>query len=233
MKEPGHLEQDCVLHCGTSVAGVFAETLNTLDIDSHWNEQSAFLRKTNLKIIGAFDQQIKRFPFKIKSDDFDNGKEFVNWAFKKYCERNNIEFTRSRSYKKNDQAHIEERNCHRIREYVGYDRLETQEQVDLLNDIYENEFRFLNNFFFTTRKLISKKRVAKKIVKKYGEAKTPYRRILDSKKVGINVKMKLIQQYQKLNPAELQRNLIIKLRALKSKITVSKTNLATTLEKNR
>lgn len=231
VKEPGHLEQDCVLHCGNSNSGTFAETLNTMDIDTHWLELSAFLHKTNVKTIGAFHEQIDRFPFKIKSTDFDNGIEFVNWKMKEYCDKSKILYTRSRSYHKNDQAHIEERNGHRVRNYIGYGRIETQDIVDLLNNIYQNEFRLLNNFFFSTRKLKEKKKVDKKYSKKYEVAKTPYERVLASKTIKGITKIRLMQEYYKLNPAELKRNLDIKLMKLNEMIWVSKTNLSTTQEK--
>lgn len=226
--EPGHVEQDCVLHCGTTVAGKYAETLNTLDIDTHWNEQSAFLKKTKSKVIGAFHGQRKRFPFEIKSTDFDNGFEFVNWSFHGYCKREGIDFTRSRSYRKNDQAHIEGKNYQSIRKVIGYDRIEEQEIVDLLNDIYSKEFRLLNNFFYATQKLKSKKRVNGRIIKKYEKARTPYQRVLNSKKINSETKRKLRQEYDKLNPAQLQRILHIKLQKLNKMLSVSKTNLATT-----
>ena len=229
INEPGHVEQDCVLHCGSSVAGTYAETLNTLDIETHWNEQTAFLKKTKSKVVGAFHEQRSRFPFKIKSIDFDNGYEFVNWAMHKYCKREEIDFTRSRPCKKNDQAHIEGKNYQSIRRVIGYDRIEDQKIVDLINDIYQNEFRLLNNFFYATQKLEEKIQVKEgKYRKKYGKAKTPYERVLESKKIDLEIKIKVVKQYTHLNPAELQRNLFIKIQRLKKMISVSKTNLATT-----
>ena len=229
--EPGHVEQDCVLHCGTTTAGTYAETLNTLDIHTHWNEQTAFLKKTKKKVIGAFHMERKRFPFSILSTDFDNGFEFVNWAMYEYCKKEKIDFTRSRSYHKNDQAHIEGKNNESVRKVIGYDRIEDQEIVDLVNSIYHNEYRLLNNFFYATQKLKTKKRVNGKIRKKYEEAKTPYRRVMESKKIDKKTKLMLAQQYHKLNPAELQRNLFIKTRKLKEMIRVSKIDLATTPKK--
>lgn len=227
--EPGHVEQDCVLHCGNSVAGTFAETLNTLDIETHWNEQTAFLKKTHRKVIGAFHEQRKRFPFDIKSTDFDNGYEFVNWSMHKYCKREKIDFTRSRPYRKNDQAHVEGKNYQSIRKVIGYDRIEDQDIVDLVNDIYSNEYRLLNNFFYATQKLEEKIKVKEgKYRKRYGVAKTPYERVLESKKIDLKIKAKLIKEYNQLNPAELQRNLHIKIKRLKKMLSVSKTNLATT-----
>jgi len=232
VNEPGHLEEDCVLHCGTSNTGEFGETLNSLDIDTYWSEQTAFLHKTNVKVIGAFHTQRKRFPFQIKSADFDNGYEFINWNFHKYCKKEGIAFTRSRPYRKNDQAHIEGKNYDTIRKVIGYDRIDKQEAIDLLNDIYANEFRLLNNFFYTNRKLMSKERVKGKVIKKYGKAMTPYARVLKSKNVDLQTKMKLIRQYNQLNPAELQRNLVIKLKALHEINSVSNLNWATTPTKS-
>jgi len=230
IKEMGHVEQDCVLHCGNSVAGRYAETLNTLDIHTHWNEQTAFLKKTKVKVVGAFNEQRKRFPFEIKSVDFDNGHEFVNWSFYEYCKKEGIDYTRSRPYHKNDQAHIEGKNWHTVRRVIGYERIEDEDIVDLVNDIYKNEFRLLNNFFYATRKLIKKEKVNKKWRKKYDEAKTPYRRVIDSKEVKLEVKVKLMKEYNNLNPAELERNLTKKIRRLGNMISVSKTKLATTQE---
>lgn len=228
IKEMGHVEQDCVLHCGSSLSGEYAETLNTLDIHTHWSEQQAFLHSTKRKIIGAFDIQRHRFPFPIKSTDFDNGSEFVNKGYYAYCKKENIEFTRSRPYKKNDQAHIEGKNYHTIRKVFGYERIEDRDIVDHLNEIYTTEFRLLNNFFYATQKLEAKQRIGGKVKKKYGKAKTPYQRVLDSKNIDVKIKMKLMIEYSKLNPAQLQRNLHIKLTKLNEMISVSKLNHATT-----
>ena len=228
VKEAGHAELDCVLHCGRTVAGTFAETLNIMDIHTHWNEQMCMLSKNSSKVVSSLHQLKQLFPFIIKSIDFDNGYEFVNWDLKYYCERHRITYTRSRSYHKNDQAHIEERNGHRVRRLIGYDRITQQEIVDLVNDIYQNEYRLLNNFFYSTRKLISKEKVDKKYKKVYGIAKTPYQRVLECKGVELGVKMRLMSQYKQLNPAELNRNLVKKMKHLRELVSVSKLNQATT-----
>jgi len=130
--EPGHGEMDCVLHCGMSLLGIYAETLNILDIATHWNEKKIFLKKTNKKIVGSFHILKKQFPFPLLSIDFDNGFEFVNWLLKHYCEKQNLDYTRSRSYHKNDQAHIEGKNYHSVRKVVGYDRIDDEHVVNLL-----------------------------------------------------------------------------------------------------
>jgi len=215
-KEPGHTEMDCVLHCGESLSGQYAETLNVLDIYSHWNEKKIFLKKTKAKIVGAFhDMRIKHFPFPIRSIDFDNGFEFVNWILKGYCNRSNISYTRSRSYHKNDQAHIEGKNYQSVRKVTGYERISDPKLVEMINDIYQNEHRLLTNFFYTTLKLKEKKRIGSKVTKAYEEARTPYQRLLETDKISKEIKDKLIKKYKRLNPAQLQRSLIRKLEKIK------------------
>lgn len=223
VNEPGHIEMDCVLHCGESVAGTYAETLNLLDIETHWNEKDIFLNKTNVKVIGSIHTLRKQFPFALKSVDFDNGYEFVNWAMYRYCDREKLSYTRSRAYKKNDQAHIEGKNNHSVRKLVGYDRITKHSIVDLIQNIYQNEHRLLTNYFYTTLKLKEKTRVNGKVTKKYGIAKTPYQRVIESDKIDKEIKEKLKLEYQNLNPAELSRNLEKKLKKLENMIRKSNT----------
>lgn len=228
-KEPGHTEMDCVLHCGESLSGHYAETLNVLDIYSHWNEKKIFLNKTKAKIVGAFhEMKTKQFPFPIKSTDFDNGHEFVNWVLKGYCDRNNVSYTRSRSYHKNDQAHIEGKNHQSVRRVVGYDRITDQKLVEMINNMYQNEHRLLTNYFYTTLKLKEREKVNGKTTKSYEVAKTPYKRLMESDKISEEIKTKLKAEYMKLNPAELQRNLRKKLKQIKQYRSVTVLNLATT-----
>lgn len=216
--EAGHIEMDCILHCGNSLSGTFAETLNLLDIHTHWNEKMIFLKKTHEKVIGAFHMLRKQFPFSVESIDFDNGYEFVNWAMHAYCKREGISFTRSRSYHKNDQAHIEGKNFQSVRRVIGYGRIETTEVVALVNDIYQNEHRLLTNFFYPTFKLKAKTRIGGKTKKSYETPLTPYQRVLASEVVPGRVKDQLRAQYRTLNPAQLQRSLQNKLAKLQDLI---------------
>jgi len=228
---PGHLETDCVLHCGDSLSGIYAETINSLDIHIHWNEKRMVLKKTKSKVIGVIHTMRSKYPFPILSVDFDNGFEFVNWSMYGYCKREQIAFTRSRSYHKNDQAHIEGKNYESVRRVVGYGRIDDQTLVDMWNDIYENEHRLLTNFFYATMKLIEKKRVGGKIIKKYGQAQTPYQRVLEAPTIPEETKVRLQKEYETLNPLALQRSMsekIEKIQAyMKSKKMVTVFNLAT------
>ena len=227
VNEPGHIEMDCVLHCGSSLSGQYAETLNLLDIETHWNEKKLFLNKTKAKVVGSIHDLRKQFPFPMLSIDFDNGFEFVNWILYGYCQRENIAFTRSRPYHKNDQAHIEGKNYQSVRKVVGYDRITDLVLVNLIDDIYQNEHRLLTNFFYTTLKLKGKKRQGSKIHKVYEIAKTPYQRIIESDKISKEVKDQLTKQYNSLNPAQLQRDLRKKMDKINDYRSVTVLNLAT------
>ncbi|OGK49194.1 hypothetical protein A3A93_05020 [Candidatus Roizmanbacteria bacterium RIFCSPLOWO2_01_FULL_38_12] len=215
VKEPGHIEMDCVLHCGESVSGVYAETVNMIDIDTHWNERRMILKKTNRKVIGVVHKVRGSLPFPLLSIDFDNGSEFVNWGMHGYCTRDKIAFTRSRPYKKNDQAHIEGKNYQSVRRVTGYGRITDEKIVAAFNDLYEQEHRLLTNFFYTTLKLKKKERRGTKIYKSHEKAQTPYQRILQSKQVSDEIKQKLKNEYESLNPAALHRSLQKKLKKIR------------------
>jgi len=206
VQNPGNLEIDTVHHCGERLEGAYAVTLNNIDILTLWSEQECFLRCLRSQVISGFDLVRKRFPYSIISADFDNGGEFKNYQFVNYCERNKIKFTRSRSYKKNDQCYIEGNNFVDVRELIGYERYETKEEVDLINDLYRNEHRLLNNFFYPNMKLKVKKRDGAKVTKTYDNARTPYQRVLESS-VSEVIKSKLREEYENLNPAELNRSI--------------------------
>lgn len=227
VKEPGHIEMDCVLHCGDSLSGQYAETLNLLDIHTHWNEKKIFFNKTKIKIVGGVHTLKGQFPFLLKSVDFDNGMEFVNWVMYNYCRKQGISFTRSRSYHKNDQAHIEGKNYQSVRKVTGYERISDPVLIGMIDDLYQNEHRLLTNFFYTTMKLKKKIRKGGKSIKIYEEAKTPYQRVMESDKISRETKDKLTREYLSLNPAKLQRCLQEKLEKINDYRSVTLLNLAT------
>ena len=138
--------------------------------------------------------------------DSDNGGEFINDILYRYCLDEQITFTRSRPYKKNDQAHVEQKNWSVVRHVVGYDRWESQEELDLLNSLYA-DLRLYVNFFQPVLKLIGKEQVGKKTVKRYDEAATPYQRVLQSEQVDLPAKARLCHQYLQLNPVRLRNEI--------------------------
>lgn len=203
---PGFIESDTVAHCGTSVAGHFAYTTNSVDIATGWSEQRATYGKGFRDIAIQIEDMEMSLPFAILGFDSDNGGEFINdFLFRYFRHRKKpIDFTRSREYQKNDNAHVEGKNWTHVRQWLGYRRFENPKIVDLLNDLYKNEWRFYHNFFIPSVKLISKERVASKTIKKHDKPKTPYQRILESKHISKQTKDELKTLFKTLNPFKLK-----------------------------
>lgn len=205
VKELGHSEIDLASHNGGNPGGEFANTLVDTDLSSGWTEQEAFLGKAQKRVKHALETIDTRRPFSRKSIDSDSGSEFINWLLYRWCQETGVGFTRGRPGKKNDNPHVEQKNWTHVRKLVGYHRYDIKRQVDLLNDLYRNEWRLYENFFQPTIKLIEKKRVGGRVHKKYEKAQTPYRRMLSSDEVSEETKLELTLVYESLNPADLKR----------------------------
>lgn len=203
-RKPGFGEVDLVAHCGVSVKGHFAYTLDFIDLDTNWDECVAFLGKGEHAAMGGVQTIRARLPFDLLGIDSDNGEEFINWELYRWCQKEEITFTRCREYHKNDQAHVEEKNWSVVRRYTGYKRFETEEQVSLLNRLYE-QLRLYFNFFQATQKLERKERMNGKVKRIYPKAKTPLARVLEHKDIPEENKERLREQYKTLNPAKLLR----------------------------
>ena len=122
--QPGFLEADLVAHCGESAAGSFLHTLVLVDVATGWTECVALLRRSEADVIGALNSLRGRLPVPLLGLDTDNGSEFINYEMLRYCQREQITFTRSRVNRKNDQAFVEEKNGSVVRRLIGYDRYE-------------------------------------------------------------------------------------------------------------
>jgi len=200
---PGFLEMDLVAHCGESVEGIYLNTLTATDISTGWTECFALPNKTQAAVSQAISELRQRLPFPLLGIDSDNGSEFINDTLYRYCMTEHITFTRSRPYKKNDQAHVEQKNWSIVRHTVGYDRWETPEEQALLASIY-SDLRLYVNFFQPVLKLIGKVQVDGKTIKQYDQASTPFRRVLAADQVSAAVKLSLTNQFVYLNPAQLR-----------------------------
>lgn len=205
-ERPGFLEIDLVAHCGDSAAGQFLVTLTCTDICTGWTEISGLLHRSQEAVCEAIQVMRCRLPFPLRGLDSDNGTEFINDLLYRYCQQERLTFTRSRPYKKNDQAHVEQKNWSVVRHTVGYDRWETATELKLLKSIYD-DLRLYINFFQPSFKLLGKERLGNKIRKQYDVPKTPYQRVLDHTDVSTEVKTRLSQLYVQLNPAELRRQI--------------------------
>jgi hypothetical protein len=218
--KPGFLEADTVAHCGDSMAGMFIFTLDTVDIATGWTEQRAVWGKGEKGVLEQIRDIEKSLPFPILGFDSDNGVEFLNYhLLRHFTDRKQpVRFTRSRAYHKDDNAHIEQKNWTHIRQWIGYERLDNQNLVSLLNNLYKHEWRLFHNFFCPSVKLIAKKRSGSKIIKRHDSPKTPYQRIIESPHVSESVKTSLSKQLEKLNPFLLRKAMEKKLKTIFSHI---------------
>lgn len=203
---PGFIEIDLCAHCGGNASGDFAYTLTATDVCTGWTEMLAVRNKAQKWVFEALDTIIQQFPFTIKGIDSDNGSEFINDQLYRYCQIQNIKFTRGRPYKKNDNCYVEQKNNSVIRRNVGYKRYDTMRQLKSLNEIYKN-LRLLVNFFYPSMKIILKTRDGSKVRKKYDVPATPLQRLMEYKKEADEMMSDLLRQFETLNPAELKRNI--------------------------
>jgi len=214
INKPGFVEVDTVAHCGTSLLGDFAWSLTLSDIDSEWTEMRAVWNKGVHGVLEKIDAIRKILPFALIALDSDNGSEFINNHLVRYCatEGAPVHFTRSRPYRKNDQAHVEQKNWTHVRQVFGYERLNRAEYVALMDAIYQ-VLGLLNNYFMPVMKLVSKQRENAKIRKTYDAPKTPCQRLLDSPDVPETTKVLLRARLAELDPLTLRDELQNKLRA--------------------
>ena len=205
--KPGFVEIDLVGHEGGVAQGEFAFTLNLTDIQSGWTEPRAIKNKAQKWTFEALMHIKQRIPFALLGIDSDNGGEFINYHLYEYCTKNNIAFTRSRAYRKNDNCFVEQKNNSVVRRYAGYLRYDTQQQLNILNEIYD-QVRLMVNFFHPSMKLLSKSRNGAKTTRHYDEPKTPHQRLMSSTDIPQPVKDSLTAQFDQLNPAEINRQMV-------------------------
>jgi hypothetical protein len=199
---PGFLEADLVAHCGGNTNGSFLNTLTLVDIATGWLECLPLLRKSENDVIDGLQVANELLPFSIQGVDTDCGSEFINYELLDYCEENHITFTGARTHRKNDQAHVEEKNGSVVRRLVGYDGFEGWKAWEALARLYRVVRRYVN-FYQPSLKLVEKERIGAKVSKKYDDAKTPYQRVLLSEHISQSTKGSLKLEYKKLDPVYL------------------------------
>lgn len=212
-ERPGFLEMDLVAHCGESTEGTYLNTLTATDLATGWTEVRGLANKSQSAVSEAILELRQGLPFALLGIDSDNGSEFINETLLRYCQTEQITFTRSRPYQKNDQAHVEQKNWSVVRHTVGYDRLETAEELSLLCSIY-SDLRVYVNFFQPVLKLVGKERIDGKLIRSYDRAQTPYRRVLTLNTIPLEVKARLTAQYVQLNPVTLRASIDAKVARL-------------------
>ena len=199
---PGFLEVDLVSHCGESTEGFYLTTLSTVDVASGWSECMGVWGKGQQRVGAAVHRVRQRLPFPLLGLDSDNGSEFINHHLYSYCQREGITFTRSRSYKKNDSCHVEQKNWSVVRRLVGYDRYNSRPALEVLNRVYDLT-RLYVNFFQPVMKLVNKSRQGAKVHKVYDTAQTPYQRLLNAGILTEAKRQEMAAAYHGLNPVIL------------------------------
>jgi len=212
---PGHIEADTVAHCGETTAGNFVYSLTFTDLYSGWTELRAIWNKSGQAIRDHLQDIEAKAPFALKSFHADNGSEFLNWPLYEYLTGrrwHRVPFTRSRAYRKNDNAHVEQKNWTHVRQLFGHDRFEHAGLVPLMNDLYAQEWSQFQNHFRPSLKLHSRDKRGSKTVRRYEKPQTPYARLLASPQISQTNKARLRAEHAQLNPFDLKKNIEQKLR---------------------
>src|SRR4051812_49006315 len=199
---PGFCEVDMVAHGGTSVAGSFIQTLTMVDVATGWTECLPLLTREGSLVVEAINRAQNLFPWLLRGVDFDNDSAFMNDVVVPWCREQKLEVTRSRAYKKNDQAFVEQKNGAVVRRLMGYGRFDGVETARVMGRLYAAA-RLYVNFFQPSFKLKEKRREGAKVINRYHLPSTPYERALAHPKVTAAVKKRLRDQYRSLDPVGL------------------------------
>lgn len=186
---PGYLEIDLVSHSGASALGEFILTLDSVDIATCWVERKAVMGKGSEGIVQAIEEIAGKLPFRLRGIDSDNGSEFINHQLFTFCQARKLQFTRSRPYKKDDNAHIEQKNWTHVRKLLGWDRYDTPEALLAINELFE-ALRLFQNLYQPSMKLERKIRKGSRLLRRYDKPRTPLERVrecaaVDRKKVAL------------------------------------------------
>ena len=216
--DPGFGEVDTVAHCGSTLQGDFAYTVQYTDVSTIWTclraQWNKGERATKESMIGIKSG----LPFPLLGIDPDSGSEFINWNLKGWCDTENIVMTRTRPSMKNDHARIEQKNYTNVREFIGYVRIDNFEAIEIMNELYGVLEDYIN-FFLPSMKCVSKERIGSKYKRIYDKSQTAYQRVLAHPLISNEAKERLEQKYATLNPKLLKQKsdrLIHKLYANKS-----------------
>ena len=203
---PGFLEVDLVAHCGQSTAGFFLHTLCAVDIATGWVELQPVWGKGHRRVTAAIHEVRGRLPVPLRGLDTDNGAEFINRPLYYYCGREAITFTRSRPYRKNDSAHVEQKNGAIVRALVGYDRYSSRAAFAQLARVYRL-LRLHTNFFQPVQRLVHKSRHGARVHRVYDRAQTPFQRLCARQVLTPASAQGLAGVYRSLNPLQLRRQI--------------------------
>ena len=200
---PGFTEIDLVAHCGSLGDGEFVHSLNVTDIHTTWVETAAVLGKSQVAVQAALEELRQALPFRLRGIDSDNGSEFINQHLWDYCQAQEIQFTRGRPYKKDDNAHIEQKNWTHVRKLLGYVRYDSPAAHAAIHTLYRHELRLFQNLFLPSVKLLRKERVGSRVRRRYAAPRTPLDRVLACPEIRPAVAAQLRRQRDGLDPFAL------------------------------
>jgi hypothetical protein len=200
---PGFTEVDLVSHSGNWADGEFLQSLNLTDIHTGWVESRAVLGKTQRAVRAAVAELRAALPFPLRGLDSDNGSEFINTCLFQYCHAHQIQFTRGRPYKKDDNAHIEQKNWTSVRKLLGWDRYDSLEAQQAINDLYRHELRLMLNLYQPSVKLVRKTRLGARLRRQYDRPQTPLDRLRASGGGDPAQVRALVRQRTRLDPFAL------------------------------
>ena len=202
---PGFTEIDLVAHCGSLGDGEFVHSLNLTDIHTTWVETAAVLGKSQAAVQAALEELRQALPFRLRGIDSDNGSEFINQHLWDYCQAQEIQFTRGRPYKKDDNAHIEQKNWTHVRKLLGYVRYDSPAAQAAIHALYRHELRLFQNLFLPSVKLLRKERVGARVRRRYDAPRTPLERVLACPGIDSRRAAELRRQRDSLDPFALAR----------------------------
>jgi len=212
---PGSVEADTVAHCDDSTEGDYVNSLTFTELYSGWTENRAVWNKSAESVLVELKALEQVVPFAMKDFHTDNGGEFLNWALHRHLTGRSVPtpWTRSRAYRKNDNAHCEQKNWTHVRQLFGHDRFGHAELVPLMNDLYAGEWSQFTNHFKPTFKLLKREKKNGRTKRIYEDKpQTPYQRLLESAEIPEATKVKLRAQHEGLDPFALKKSIEVKLK---------------------
>jgi len=213
---PGYMEADTVAHCGESMTGEFCWSVTLTDIHTQWTESRAVCNRSQYAVQQRIAQIEAALPFAILGFDSDNGGEFLNWHLFDYFDKRPapVPFTRSRAYRKNDNACVEQKNWTHVRQLVGYGRLEGEPVAELLNELYAKQWSFFRNFFCPVMKHLRTEVEGSRKRRVYDRAATPFERLKQSGKADPQKLAQLEKLFAQLDPFVLKNSIEAKLKVV-------------------
>ena len=214
VQTPGFTEIDLVSHSGDCASGDFCHSLNLTDIHTTWVETRVVMGKGQRGVCAAMEEMRQALPFPLLGIDSDNGSEFINHHLQRYCQDLEIQFTRGRPYKKDDNAHIEQKNWTHVRRVLGYERYDSPAAFDAIQDLYRHELRLFQNLFLPSLKLLRKVRVGSRLKRVYTAPQTPLQRLRSGPQADPEKLAHLNALFLSLDPFDLSQSIQKKLEVI-------------------